>query len=207
VGDKKLNSSKRRTFPQIFNIKTLKQPSKNSKNSRPKISILSSLFQADAQIKTFFQDITKQSYFAKSELLLGLVEPTSPYVNQVVERYSSMFDNIRIIRFYKKEPLYVVWNALIRGYARGEFLINANADDRHDPRCLQIFSDFLDKHTNVSLIAAPVKVTSDQASTWDKAQDIDNWWTVEKPFRLVTSDFFKFDDYGRIRTTQNLPHR
>ena len=172
-----------------------------------RVSIITSVFKGDAYIAGFFEDITRQSYFEYSELLLGVVEPVSDHVSNMIKKQQAIHKNIHVIPFKNNESLYLVWNDLIRKSAKGEYIINANLDDRHHPDCIKIFAEFLDDHLDAYVVAASIKVSSDPDVSWDKSADYSEWWKVDTPFRLTILDFFKFDAYDRITTTQNLPHR
>jgi hypothetical protein len=178
------------------------------KQTTPRISILTSVYKADDYIQDFLNDITMQTAFAEAELLLGVVLPISDAVQSLLTKYQEKYpENIKIIEFVNKEPLYIIWNELIVQYAKGEYLINANLDDRHHPACLEIFKQFLDEHPTVDLVAASILATAESLPTWSSPGKASCWWNTSLPFALEIEDFFKFDKFKRIETTQNLPHR
>ncbi len=65
-----------------------------------------------------------------------------------------------------REPIYVSWNRAIR-LAQGEYLTNANADDRLHPEELAIMAQTLDDQPDIGLVYCDAIVTSTPNARWD----------------------------------------
>ena len=70
---------------------------------------------------------------------------------KIVEEFQNADQSILYFRTDKRESLYKSWNRAI-GKARGQYLTNANTDDRHDRKCLEILAQELDDKPDVDLV-------------------------------------------------------
>ena len=68
-----------------------------------------------------------------------------------VERYQSYYEHIYYVRTPEREPLYASWNRAIK-QARGRYITNANADDRHRHDALETLASYLDAHPQFALV-------------------------------------------------------
>jgi len=117
---------------------------------RPRISIITSLFKGDLFIKGFLDDITRQTIFNQCELIL--INAASPgNEEQIIMDYVHRYPNIIYIKLKRDPGLYAVWNMAIR-MARGEFIANANVDDRLHPQCYEVFLNALLAHPEIDLV-------------------------------------------------------
>lgn len=64
---------------------------------------------------------------------------------KIVEEFQNAHQSIIYFRTDERESLYKSWNRAI-GKARGEYLTNANTDDRHHPKCIELLSQALDEN-------------------------------------------------------------
>lgn len=118
--------------------------------TEPRISIITSIYNGDEFIEGFLADITRQTIFDQCELILinanspGNEEPT-------IKKYMDQYPNI-IYRHLDKDPgIYAVWNIAIL-MSRGEYITNANLDDRLSPDCYQAHAAELDKNSHIMLV-------------------------------------------------------
>ncbi len=123
----------------------------NTKNDiHPHISIITSLYKGDLFIKGFLEDITRQTIFNECELIL--INAASPGNEEpIILEYVQKYPNIVYIKLKKDPGLYAVWNMAIR-MARGEFIANANIDDRLHPQCYELFLNSLLSHPEIDLV-------------------------------------------------------
>ena len=70
---------------------------------------------------------------------------------KIVEEFQKVYQSIVYFRTDKREPLYKSWNRAIKK-AQGVYLTNANTDDRHDRKCLEILAQELDDKPDVDLV-------------------------------------------------------
>jgi len=138
---------------------------KMSRTELPKISIITSVFKGDKYIEEFIKDIIKQTVFHECELIL--INPNSPgNEEQAIIKYLKKYPNIVYKRLELDPGLYETWNMAI-GMARGEYITNANLDDRHAPQHLEKHLEWLEQHPECDVVAAPVLVTKGINETWD----------------------------------------
>lgn len=69
---------------------------------------------------------------------------------EIVREFQNRYDGIRYIRTDKRENLYKSWNRAIIE-ANGEYLTNANTDDRHDTRCIELLVRSLEEDSSYAL--------------------------------------------------------
>jgi hypothetical protein len=103
----------------------------------PKVSIITSVFKGAEYIEGFMADITRQTMFDRCELIL--INPASPEreaEEKVILPYLEKFSNITYKVLDKDGGLYNTWNEGIR-LATGEYITNANLDDRRAPNCIE----------------------------------------------------------------------
>jgi hypothetical protein len=111
----------------------------------PKISILSSVFNAGEFVDNFMKDITRQTAFSRCELVL--VHPkTSPAYEkekEVISGYLTQYpDNIVYHELDEDKGVYDCWNKAVE-LSTGEFLTNANLDDRKAANSLELHAKML----------------------------------------------------------------
>ena len=117
----------------------------------PKISILTSIYNGDEHIRPFLEDITRQTAF-KEKCELILVNANSPgneeeVINEYLEKYP---DNIVYRKLDEDPGIYGTWNIAVE-MSTGEYLTNANLDDRKSP-------DSLEKHARTLLLNEDIEL-------------------------------------------------
>jgi len=141
----------------------------------PKISIITSVYDGDDHIEGFLEDITRQTIF-KEKCELILINANSPgNEEEVINKYLDKFpDNIIYKRLDKDPGIYGVWNMGIE-LSTGEFLTNANLDDRKSIDSLEYHAKTLFSKEDVDLVYADCYITDkpnqrfeDQDPTWRK---------------------------------------
>lgn len=133
---------------------------------KPKLSIITSVFKGDKFIRPFLEDITKQTYFDKSELLL--INANSPDNEEpVIKEYMEKYPNIVYTRLDKDPGVYAVWNMGVKS-AAGEYLTNANLDDRKHISHLEQHVTLLEENPDIDLAYADVYMTTVPNETFEK---------------------------------------
>lgn len=121
-----------------------------------KVSALVSLYNSMEYIQGLMEDLTQQSLFRKGEMEIVVVDSNSPQNEKaVIEQYQTAFPNIIYHRTKDRETLYQAWNTGI-GIARGEYLTNANSDDRHHPEGIEILLKTIEANSSIDLVYADV---------------------------------------------------
>lgn len=174
------------TFTEYLTPLTVKKSVKP-----PKISIITSVFKGDQFIEPFLFDITRQTYFDKSELIL--INANSPHNEEVViNKYLKKHQNIKYSRLDKDPGVYAVWNIAIRS-SQGQYITNANLDDRKHPNHLEEHVKALDENPGSDLAYADVLVTETPNEVFE---------TCAAPSGIIRMLEYSYTNLLR----QNMPH-
>ena len=131
----------------------------------PKISIITSVYKADAYIKEFLEDITKQTIFDNCELIL--INANSPEKEEgTIKEYLERYDNIVYKKLDKDPGIYGVWNLGIE-ISTGGFITNANVDDRRSFKQLEILSRELANDESIDMVYSQCFITEKANETFD----------------------------------------
>lgn len=138
--------------------------------AQPRVSIITSVYNADEFIEHFLEDITRQTIFKECEVIL--INPASPgNEDAIIQKYLKRYSNIVYRKLDKDPGLYAVWNMAIR-MAKAPYVTNANTDDRHAPQFLQVMASVLDKNSNIDLIYADYYMTEVKNGLYENARSI-----------------------------------
>ena len=137
------------------------------KQDLPKISIVTSVYDGDEFIQPFLEDITRQTIFKdKCELiLLNANSPGNeePIIKEYVEKYP---DNIVYRKLDEDPGIYGTWNIGVE-MASGEYITNANLDDRKAPNSLERHARTLFLEKDIDLAYADMAITDKPNETWE----------------------------------------
>ena len=159
----------------------------------PKISIITSVYDGDEFIRPFMENICAQSIFEeKCELIL--INANSPgneeeVINEYLDKYP---DNIVYKKLDEDPGIYGVWNMAVK-MATGEFLTNANLDDRKSPRSLERHAKELYLNEGVDLVYADMMITDVPNETFE---------TNSSSMRKYNFPEFSFENLKMV----NMPH-
>lgn len=129
------------------------------------VSIITSIWDGDEFIKEFLEDITRQTLFDKCELIL--INADSPgNEDPIIKKYIAHYPNIRYLKLSKDPGIYGVWNIGIK-MAEGEFITNANLDDRRDPRLIELHVAALQAMPDIDLVYSGYFITSYPNETFE----------------------------------------
>ena len=159
----------------------------------PKVSIITSVFNGDEYIRPFLEDITRQTIFEeKCELIL--INAASPgNEEEVILEYKEKYPDNIVYRKLDKDPgIYGVWNMGVE-MATGEYLTNANLDDRKSSSSLEVHAKSLFSNPDVDLVYADMLITDKANETWE--QNSSNG-------RKYNFPEFSFDNLKMV----NMPH-
>tara|TARA_R100000234_G_scaffold39845_1_gene23806 strand:+ start:1342 stop:3297 length:1956 start_codon:yes stop_codon:yes gene_type:complete len=130
-----------------------------SSDKLPKISIITSVYNGDEFIRSFLEDITSQTIFEdKCELIL--INANSPGNEEwAIQEYMEKYPNNIIYKRLEEDPgIYGVWNMGVE-MASGEYLTNANLDDRKAVNSLERHARELYTNDGVDLVYADMAIT------------------------------------------------
>lgn len=114
------------------------------------VSMIASLYKGGRFIEKFLENITSQTIFDRSELII--VEADSPENEwKTIEAYQKIYPNIVYKRVNYRLGIYDAWNVGVE-LSRGSYLTNTNLDDlrRHDSIALQ--AAYLDRHPEIDVV-------------------------------------------------------
>lgn len=133
------------------------------KAATPRVTAIVSTYASERFLRGCLDDLVAQTIFAQTEVIV--VDACSPQNERtIVEEFQCAHPNIRYERTAERIPLYAAWNHAIR-LARGEYLTNANTDDRHAPHALERLARVLDEHPEAGVAYASTAITDMENGT------------------------------------------
>jgi glycosyltransferase involved in cell wall biosynthesis/predicted TPR repeat methyltransferase len=134
------------------------------KVSRPRVSVLVSAYKSERFIRGCLEDLVRQTIANQIEIIV--VDSASPENERaIVEEFQGRHPNIIYLRTKERETLYASWNRGIQR-ARGQYITNANTDDRHSPDALERLAQALDQQPELDLVYGDSLVTRNPDATW-----------------------------------------
>lgn len=125
--------------------------------SKPRVSIITSLYKGAEFIAGFLSDITRQTIFEQCELII--INANSPEDEEpIINAYREKFPNIVYKKLDSDPGLYAVWNMAI-DMARADIITNANVDDRRNPESLEMQVKALEENPDIDLVYSDFYVT------------------------------------------------
>jgi glycosyltransferase involved in cell wall biosynthesis len=151
---------------KLFAESVLGQEIKNISNEElPKISIITSVYNGDEFIRPFLEDITNQTIFDKCELIM--INANSPGNEEaVIKEYMDKHDNIVYKKLDKDPGIYGTWNEALK-LSTGEYITNANLDDRKAIWSLEVHAKELYGNPTIDLVYADSYITNSPNETYD----------------------------------------
>jgi glycosyltransferase involved in cell wall biosynthesis len=143
--------------------------------SKPKISILTSVFNCDKFMAGFLDSIESQTVFTNQCELLLLDCGPSPCMVPELKIAKRVFYNIKYAHLDKDPGLYEAWNTLLKHHAEGEYITNANTDDRQAPWSLEVMAAELDANPDIDLVYGRVLVTDKENETFFRNTASQEW--------------------------------
>jgi len=138
---------------------------KVSKKDLPKVSIITSVYDGDEYIRPFLEDITRQSIFDQCELIL--INADSPGNEEsVIKEYLEKHDNIVYEKLDTDPGIYGTWNYGLN-LATGDYITNANLDDRKAINSLEKHARELYLDSSVDLVYGDMLITDNPNETFE----------------------------------------
>ena len=135
----------------------------------PKISLITSVFDASEHIRQLMDDVTSQTIFKeKCEwVILNANPPGQDEEEKVIEEYLQKFpDNITYERLEDDPGIYATWNLAIRK-CTGQYITNMNCDDRRAPYALEKQAKTLMLNPDISLVYNDSYIVHEPNVNWD----------------------------------------
>jgi glycosyltransferase involved in cell wall biosynthesis len=123
----------------------------------PRITAMLSTYASERFMRGCLEDLVAQTIFSQVEVII--IDAASPENERaIVEEFQRLHPNLRYLRTAGRIPLYAAWNRAIE-MARGDYLTNANADDRHAPHAFEALASALDARPDVGVVYASTAIT------------------------------------------------
>lgn len=129
------------------------------------VSAIVSTWNAERFLRGKLEDLEAQTIAPELEIIV--VDCASPQNEHViVAQFQERFPNIRYLRTARRETVYQAWNRGIR-MATGEFVANANTDDRLRRDAYETLVGALREHPDCALAYPDLLITAQENATFD----------------------------------------
>src|SRR4030095_12712663 len=128
------------------------------------VSAIVSVYNCERFIKGCLDDLLSQTIADKVEIVV-VNSGSQQNEESVIEEYRTKHPNILYIRT-SRETLYQAWNRGIK-LAKGKYITNANADDRHRKDAFEIMVNALETDSTLDVVYADDFVTEKENETFD----------------------------------------
>jgi glycosyltransferase involved in cell wall biosynthesis len=154
--------------PVTDRTETVVMSSTADEKSSIKVSAIVSSYNAERFILGCLEDLINQTLYQDGRLEIIVVDSGSRQNEKaIVEEFMQRYKNIIYIRTEAREGVYAAWNRGIK-VARGEYITNANTDDRHRSDCLEVMEFMLNRTPAAGLVYADVLITDKENETYEK---------------------------------------
>jgi glycosyltransferase involved in cell wall biosynthesis len=114
------------------------------------VSAIVSTYNAQDFLSGCLNDLEQQTIADRLEIIV-VNSGSQQNEEAIVHRYQQQYDNIVYIKTEQREGIYSAWNRAVK-VARGQFLTNANTDDRHRPDAMEIMAKTLQANPDTALV-------------------------------------------------------
>jgi len=159
----------------------------------PLISVIISLYQADAYLNALENSILTQTLRSRAEFIFIVVAP-SVQTLEAVARIVSKLEYSKVEIIPERIGIYEAWNIAIR-ISTTKYLTNWNADDTRAPMSLQIQIESLEKNEWAHVVYQDVYYSFEPNVSWKTLTEIG----MQSDLRNVTARYL-------LDTGMNPPH-
>ncbi|UPU36483.1 glycosyltransferase [Geomonas paludis] len=132
------------------------------------VSAIVSTYNADRFLAGKLEDLEAQTIAPELEIIV--IDSASPGNERaIVADFQARYDNIRYLRTEKRETVYQAWNRGIR-MATGEFVTNANTDDRLRNDAYEVLVRALKERPECVLAYPDMRITKQENATFERHQ-------------------------------------
>ena len=155
-------------LPQIISPGIASSQETCSASDRKKVSAIVSTYNSERFIRGCLEDLVNQTIYKNGGQEIIVLDSASEQDEKtIVEEFQKQYDNIVYIRTEKREGVYAAWNRGVRA-ATGQYITNANTDDRHRRDAFEIMARTLDQNPQIGLVYADVILTRTENETFEK---------------------------------------
>jgi len=161
----------------------------------PRISLITSVYNADEYIEQLMEDVTRQTIFNdKCEWIILNANPQGKdFEEKVILEYIKKYSNIIYKRLENDPGIYAVWNQAIK-MATGKYITNVNCDDRRSPNSIEEQASTLFVNEDIDLVYNDSYIVQEQNIIWENIN----------PSITQRYNFEQFSKEAMLRG--NLPH-
>ena len=144
-----------------------------------KVSAIVSTYNSEKFIRGRLENLVNQTLYTQSQLEIIVIDSNSEQNERsIVKEFQNKYPHIFYERTPERETIYAAWN---RGIKRchGEYVINANADDRFASNAIEIMANKLDDHPHLSAIYGDWLITRLENDSFDSTSDKFNFYYPE----------------------------
>ncbi|EDZ94635.1 glycosyl transferase family 2 [Limnospira maxima CS-328] len=148
---------------------------KSKSQSSPRVSAIISTYNSANFLRGCLQDLISQTLYHKQQLEIIVIDSNSEEnEKQIVSEFQAKYTQIIYHRTEHRETLYAAWNRAIE-LAKGEYITNANTDDRHRFDALELMANYLDQHSDVAVVYGDQLITHNPNETFENTQANQRW--------------------------------
>jgi hypothetical protein len=133
-----------------------------------RISAIVSTYNAEKFMEGCLEDLESQTIADQIEIIV-VDSASKQQEGDIVRSFQKRCGNIRYLRTEERETVYGAWNRGI-AMARGDYLTNANTDDRHRNDAFEQMVTVLDESPDVALVYADVLKTRAENQPYDQGR-------------------------------------
>ncbi|MDE5073206.1 MAG: glycosyltransferase, partial [Trichodesmium sp. St5_bin8] len=152
---------------------TVKRPEKQIFS--PLVSAIVSTYNSEKFIRGCLEDLVHQTLYQKGKLEIIIIDSASvEKEGAIAHEFQSKYPHIIYQRTPERESIYAAWNRAIK-IAKGNYITNANTDDRHRPDALEKMANYLNNNPDISLVYPDQLVTTFPNDSWATTQANKCW--------------------------------
>ena len=153
-------------------------------NKEYRLTAIVSVYNSERFISGCLADLASQTIADRVEIIV-IDSGSKQNEEAVVQEYQRTYQNIKYVKLAQRESVYAAWNRAIR-VATGEYLTNANTDDRHAPHAFECMVRTLDERPNFALVYADQWITETENENFDKFTPVGRFnWKDYDPQQLI----------------------
>ncbi|MCX6641689.1 MAG: glycosyltransferase [bacterium] len=125
-----------------------------------KVTAIVSTYNSADVIAGCLDDLAEQTLYQRGDLEIVVIDSASPQNEwEIIKNFADEHEHILAVRTRQRETLYAAWNRAIR-LSHGEYITNANADDRHKRNALEVLALVLSDYSEVAVAYGDVLKTN-----------------------------------------------
>jgi hypothetical protein len=130
------------------------------------VSAIASLYKGRQHLENFLENITSQTIFDQSELII--IDADSPEgEEQIIAEYQKIYPNIIYKKINYRIGIYDAWNVAVR-LARGRYLTNTNLDDLRSKNSFELQATALDRNSFADVVYQDFFYSLDPSFSFDE---------------------------------------